>query len=140
MKAQNVGKSQLMQNPFLSIFHDPDSALVILVWSKETASMADTDFKEGLTRTAEFAEQYRPHGLLVNVENFKFGAAMGPELSQWRIENIIPRYNKAGLKKFAFVHGSGFPEKSGDGEKTAPEQFLTKHFASEERAKEWASS
>lgn len=129
-----------MKNPFLSIFHEPDAGLVILVWSADTAHMADTDFKAGLTKTAEYTEQYKPHGLLVNVENFKFGAAMGPDLSKWRIETIVPRYNKAGLKKFAFVHGSGFPEKSGDGEKTAAEQFLTKHFASEERAREWASA
>ncbi len=129
-----------MQNPFLSIFHDPDAAMLILVWSAETARMADTDFKEGLTKTAEYAEQYKPHGLLVNVENFKFREAMGPGLSNWRIENIVPRYNKAGLKKFAFVHGSGFPEKSDDGERTAAEQFLTKHFASEEHAAQWATS
>jgi len=77
---------------------------------------------------------------MVDVENFKFGEAMGPELMKWRLEKIVPRYNKAGLKKFAFVHGSGFPEKPGEGEKTAAEDFLTKHFASEEHATEWASS
>jgi hypothetical protein len=140
MNPQTAARSQLLQNPFLTIFHDSDSATLTLLWSPETARMTEADFKEGLTKTAEYAERYKIRGLLVDVEKFQFGKAMGPELSKWRTENIVPRYNKAGLKKFAFVHGKDFPEKGGDGERGASEEFFTKHFASEQHARHWLSS
>lgn len=102
--------------------------------------MTADDFKQGLTKTADYVEQHKATGLLVDVEKFQFGAAMGPELTKWRSETIVPRYNKAGLKKFAFVHGKAFPEKGGDGDRNPGDEFFTKHFALEDTAMKWVKS
>lgn len=138
MPTQNA--TQLSQNSFLKIFHDPDSATLKLLWLADTARMTAEDFKEGLTNTATYTEQYKTKGLLVDVEKFQFAGAMGPDLMKWRSETIVPRYNKAGLKRFAFVHGKAFPEKPGDGDRNPGEDFFTKHFALEESAMKWLSS
>lgn len=126
---------QIAQQPFFTLSHEPDSGILKLVWSENTARMTDEDFKAALVYLAEQTEKLEAKGLLVDVEQFRFNPPS--QLGEWRAQSITPRYNKAGVKKFAFVHGNKFPEKAGDGERYPGEEFLTHHFSSEDGAKKW---
>ena len=62
---------------------------------------------------------------------------MGPDEQPWRLANISPRYNAAGVQRFAFL----FPEsaqlspmmnQSGEGER-----FITRAFNGQEQAFAW---
>ena len=121
------------------ITFEDDAKILKLKWSPNTNMMNDQDFKDTLMVFAGFVEPYGANGLLVDVQEFKFMKAMEPELTAWRIKNISTRYNKAGVKKFAFVHGEGFSGVDSDGEKFEGEEFSTNHLGAEERAREWLS-
>jgi|SRR5579872_1896318 len=126
---------QIAQQPFFILSYEPDSGILKLVWSEGTARMTDEDFKAALVFFAEKAEEFKAKELLVDVEKFRFN--MPSQLGEWRAQSITPRYNKAGVRKFAFVHGEKFSEKPGDGERYQGEEFLTRHFSSEQGAKKW---
>ena len=130
---------KLFEDRFMIISFEDKAKVLKLKWSQNTDMMNDQDFKDALVVFAGFVEPYKAKNLLVDVQKFKFMKAMEPDLTDWRVKNISPRYNKAGVKKFAFIHGEGFPGSDSNGEKFEGEEFLTNHLGSEERAREWLS-
>lgn len=129
---------QLAQNQFYTLTHDENSKVLKLVWLEATSRMTEEDFKQALISLADYTEKHKAHGLLIDVAKFRYN--MPKELGEWRAGAISPRYNKAGVKKFAFVHTKEFPEASGPGEQYPGEDFLTKHFSSEENAQAWLAN
>jgi hypothetical protein len=125
---------EIHRNEFLIMSHEPDLGVVSLVWSESTAHMKDEDFREALERFAGYAEQYGAKGLMVNVARFRHSPSA--EVGQWRDCTIIPRYNKAGVKKFAFVTGKEGPAPPPRPPKTG-EEFATGFFGSEVQARGW---
>ena len=70
----------------------------------------------------------------------RFRHAMTPELGQWRAEAITPRYNRAGVCRFAYVVGTDTPMAGAakkPPERHPGEDFLTAFFAAEDDAREW---
>ncbi len=130
---------KLYEDKFMIISFEDKAKILRLRWSPNTNMMNDQDFKDALVVFAGFVEPYKAKNLLVDVQEFKFMKAMEPELTDWRIKNISTRYNKAGVKKFAFVHGEGFSGPDSDGEKFEGEEFLTNHCGAEAKATEWLS-
>ena len=130
---------KLYEDKFMIISFEDEAKILSLKWSPNTDLMNDRDFKDGLVVFAGFVEPYGANYLLVDVQEFKFMKAMEPELTDWRVKNISTKYNKAGVKKFAFVHGEGFPGTDSEGEKFEGEEFSTNHFGAEEKAMEWLS-
>ena len=125
---------QLAQGKFSTISYDEESKILTLAWSENTANMADSDFQSVNLAYAEYAEEYKVHRLLVNVE--KFGHTFSADLDEWRAQTIVPKYHNAGVKKFAFVHGEGFEEPD-SGAANEGENFVTRHFATLENAERW---
>jgi hypothetical protein len=110
--------------------HRPAEAAIVLRWTPATATMTDDDFKDALEAFADLAEGRRASNLLVDVCSFRH--EMGEALGVWRGETIIPRYNRAGIRKFAYVvPGAGGPS-GGPGE-----DFETRAFDSEDAALAW---
>ena len=58
----------------------------------------------------------------------------------WRDEHIIPRYNAAGLKKFAFIMPEGMPAIGAAPEKEGSANFPTAYFGSRNDALAWLKS
>ena len=86
---------------------DAEAAILAFLWTEATANMTDEDFKEALSRYAERAKACGAKCLLVDVSRFQH--ALSPELGSWRDKTISPRYNEAGVRRFAYVIGEGRP-------------------------------
>ncbi len=55
----------------------------------------------------------------------------------WRDEQIIPRYNAAGVKKFAFLMPAAMPAIGADPAPEGPADFPTAYFAECTQAQAW---
>lgn len=124
---------EIHRNDFLVMSHEPESKLILLRWLERTAEMTDENFKDALDRFAGFAEQYSAKSLMVDVAKFRHSPSV--EVGKWRDATIIPRYNKAGIRKFAFVTGK--EGAAPPGPPKAGEAFVTRFFGSETEAKRW---
>lgn len=76
--------------------------------------------------------------MLVDVRDFKHSP--GGEVAEWRDQHIIPRYNAAGVRKFAFLLPERAPGTMENGTPPAPEppgDFPTGYFAEHQRVLDW---
>ena len=107
-------------------------------WYDTTEAMDGDDFNRFLARFAGVVETSGLPGALVDAGQFKMDVArmnMG-----WRDEHIIPRYNKAGLKKFAFIMPAGMPAIGAPPQKEGPADFPTAYFGTRAAALAWLSA
>ncbi len=123
---------QLLNNTLMSIEYDSSLSILKLTWKAATAAMTEGDFKESLLSFAAEVERHASPLLLVDVRQFHF--AMTGALAEWRINTISPRYNRAGVRKFAFLLPEGSQMPSGP---ARGEEFDTQVFGREEDALEW---
>lgn len=140
---EHEGKEQaveLERDDFGAVSHDPDRGVLELEWFETTASMSDDDFKRGLERLAALAEERSVPHVLIDVT--RFAHRLSPDLARWREQHIIPRYNRAGVRKFAFLVPVGAPGTVASGSEPAPEgsaTFPTGYFDSRDAAYAWFS-
>jgi hypothetical protein len=116
----------------------PEEGVLELEWLEGSANMTDEDFMRSMERYANLAEERRPANLLVDVTKFRHtpGESVGP----WRDEHVIPRYNAAGVRKFAFLFPPGVPgtvESGKDPEREPPGEFPTGYFEDRRHILEW---
>jgi len=100
--------------------------------------MTDDDFKASMQRYAQLADSHSTPHLLVDLTNFRHtpGKGMGP----WRDEHIIPAYNAAGVRKFAFLcppGAQGTVEEGNRPAKEPPGEFQTAYFLQRENIEDW---
>ena len=115
-----------------------EEGVLSFLWQPATEQMTGEDFKSALTAFAEQAEAHPGAGLLVDVSEFRHQP--GEEVGPWRDREITPRYNGAGVRRFAYVLGEGkpLPPTGSDGQPAAPgEQFVTRYFPSRKAARAW---
>jgi hypothetical protein len=120
------------------IRHDEEAGILELEWAADTSEMNDEDFKDYLSRYAEAETSIRAPHLVIDVRRFAFRPAK--EVGAWRDEQIIPRYDAAGVKKFAFLVPDGTPGTVEAGNPPAPEPpgtFPTGYFETRERIEAW---
>lgn len=126
--------TELYRDDFGVILHDEPKGVLELQWLEGSSGMTDDDFKEWLERYAQLGLEHRTPFMIIDVRQFRhqLSESTGP----WRDEHIIPKYNAAGVKKFAFV----FPEGAAPASEPAPEgpaTFPTGYFDSRHRIEEW---
>jgi hypothetical protein len=127
---------ELLRDDHTVYYRDPDHRAVELRWSPSTIS--EEGFRAGITRLAELLEQERVPNVLIDVTYFSHTSA--PDFEEWRQAKIIPRYNAAGVKKFAFLMPPGVTQIVENGTLPAPEgiaKFPTGYFGSRERVFSW---
>jgi hypothetical protein len=125
----------MIKDPMYSmIYHKPEH-LVRLKWLAGTAGMTDADFKETLEAFADAAIQHKAHRLLIDVSEFKHRPS--PEVGTWRDEVILPKYNKAGVKKIAWVWPNNTPS---NGPTSPKDKFENRYFPTEAEALTWVAS
>ena len=86
---------------FYSINYFKTERLVELTWLPGTREMTDQDFKEALCVFAEGALQHRAKRLIIDMRQFM--SQPSAEIGTWRDEVIVPKYEKAGVRKIAWV-------------------------------------
>ncbi|MFT4626735.1 MAG: hypothetical protein ACI8PZ_005413 [Myxococcota bacterium] len=107
-------------------------------WFDATSQMSVEDFQGWLTRFAEEVGANRRGGVLVDATRFR----MPPENmdAAWRDEHIIPRYNAAGVRGFAFLMPDGMPAIGTPPASEGPAEFPTAYFGRREDALAWLRS
>lgn len=109
--------------------------LVEFRWFDTTADMSGNEFNASLANFAACVETSKRHHILVDSTNFRMDPSRmdGP----WRDANIIPRYNAAGVTKFAFQMPAGMPAIGSPPAKEGPGRFLTAYFGRRQEALDW---
>ena len=113
----------------------PRDHCVEIRWFDTTSEMDGEDFSTFLTFYAEQVEACGREGGLIDAVQFKMD--MKKMNMGWRDVHIIPRYNAAGLKKFAFVMPAGMPAIGNPPQAEGPVQFPTAYFGTRAEALAW---
>jgi hypothetical protein len=128
----------LYGDQFSKYFRHPQHATIELRWLEATKSMSEEQFRAGLERLAKLLEREHVPNVLIDVTNFTHQSPA--DFLEWRETHIIPRYNEAGVKKFAFLLPSDAPGTVDKGIAPATERaasFPTGYFSSRELALSW---
>ena len=125
---------ELEQRAAGTFSHDPEQGIVSLVWSD--CNLDEDIVKEMLVRFGEHAKAHPDSALLVDARKFTF--AWEPEMDAWRDASVIPTYNDAGVRKFAFVFGDAVPIRPPA--QTPPARYETGAFHSVDDARGWLSA
>ncbi len=131
----------LYRDTFAEYFRDSEHEAVMQCWSEATASMTEEQFRIGVERLAALLEREHLPNAIVDVVKMAYRPA--PDFEEWRQANIIPRYNAAGVRKFAFIFPSGFTGTVENGVSPAPEgkaKFPFGYFGSREGAFSWLAA
>ncbi len=104
-------------------------------WFDTTQGMDGADFNAFLAQYATAVERAGQPGCLVDANLFRMD--MDKMSMGWRDENIVPRYNAAGVKKFAFHMPAGMPAIGKPPTPEGPAQFPTAYFGTRTEALAW---
>ena len=127
---------KIHEDPLFTFELESEPGILRFLWTEKTAHMTDEDFKRALSLYAHYAAKHRTSSLLVDVRNFHH--KLGPEIGKWRSEVLVPRYEAAGVKKFAYVVGGDAPMPPNNSSMAAKkEAFETRYFRSPEEAEAW---
>jgi hypothetical protein len=113
---------------------DPDRGIVSLVWAD--ASLDEDEVKEMLVRFGEHAKTHPCSALLVDAREFDF--LWSPAMDAWRDASVVPDYNDAGVRKFAFVFRDVVPLRPPA--KMPPANFETGGFHTIKDAETWIAA
>jgi hypothetical protein len=115
----------------------PPLDLVELRWFDTTEEISKQAFQEWLATFAGCIERCRRRKVLV--DNTSFRMRLDQMDGPWRDANIIPRYNGAGVTKFAFHMPQGMPTIGSAPAPEPPGRFPTGYFGSRQTALDWLS-
>ncbi len=120
------------------ILDRPGDNCVEILWHETTSDMGEADFRGFLKKFADQVEVCGHGGGLIDARQFRMDTSkLTPG---WRDQEIIPRYNRAGVKKFAFVVPSGMPVIGAEPKPEGPADFPTGYFGSRSDALGWLNS
>jgi hypothetical protein len=117
------------------IIDRPATELVELRWYDTTADMSAEQFQDWLATFAGHVERFRRPRVLVDGTRFMMDPANLND--DWRDANIIPRYNAAGVRRFAFLFPDGMPAIGAPPAVEGPATFSTAYFSRRQEALDW---
>ena len=115
-----------------SISYQKPENLVRLTWLDGTEGMTDEDFKQTLAVFAESVMQHRAERLVIDVREFRHRPSK--EVLAWRDEAIVPKYNKSGAKKLAWIWPGDVSSMKPD---STGKAYQDVYFSTEEEALAW---
>jgi len=132
---------ELSRRPFYVFDLDEDTSVMSFVWTEKSAAMTVDDYKDAIRDYAHLVFEHRARRALVDLRKFRYRVEHA-ELGSWWADEIVPLYNQAGLKKFAFVlpEGEQPPPDEAPAKAEARETFITRHFASQQAAMSWLTA
>jgi hypothetical protein len=133
--------TEIYRDQYSEYFDDPDHHVLELRWLDTTRMMSEAQFRAGLDRLATMLEERHTPNVIIDVVNFDHQSP--DDFGAWREKNIIPRYNAAGVKKFAFVMPASSTYCTEMGVEPAVEgsaRFPTGYFRTPEHAIAWFAS
>ena len=133
-----MGATILFEDQFGAIIDYPHDDYLEIRWYDATASLDGDAFNEWLDGFASHVERTQRSGILVDA--IQFTMPMEKMDLGWRDANIIPRYNTAGVKRFAFLMPAGMPAIGSAPSPEGPADFPTGYFGTRASAKRWLAS
>lgn len=133
-----VEPAEVARNQWGVVLHHAQRRTLELEWLPTTPEMDDDGFKETLQLFAGAGERLKPAFMLIDANEFHH--QFGEGVMEWRDQHIIPRYNAAGVTKFAFLVPAGTPGTVEAGGTPAAEglaNFPTGWFSSRDSANKW---
>ncbi len=124
----------LHEDAYGEVIDRPEAGILEIRWFDTTAELSSDAFNQWLASFATLVESTRRPGLLV--DSIAFRMDMSKMDGAWRDANIIPRYNGAGVKKFAFLMPPGMPA-IGSESIESPGVYPTAYFGKREDALTW---
>lgn len=112
-----------------------DAGLIEIRWFDATETMSRDQFNAWLDNFAGLVEQARRPGILVDATAFRM--SMENMDGKYRDDNIIPRYNAAGVQRFAFLMPEGMPAIGAPPAAEGPSEYLAAYFGRRARATAW---
>ena len=130
--------AQVYEDKWGAIIDHPDDGFTEISWYDTTKEMTKADFQQWLTTFADHVDRLRRPGILTDATHFLMDRANmdGP----WRDTHIVPRYNRAGVKKFAFLMPAGMPAIGAPPAIEGPAQYPTAYFGTRNDALKWLGS
>jgi hypothetical protein len=107
----------LYEDRWGEIIDRPTTELVELRWYDTTAAMSAEQFQDWLATFAGHVERLRRPRVLVDGTRFMMDPANVN--NEWRDANINPRYNAAGVRRFAFLFPDGLLRTAAGGARLA---------------------
>jgi len=124
-----------MSNPMYSItWHKPEK-LLRLIWLEGTEGMTDDDFREVLEVFADGAIYHKATRLVIDVRQFKHRPSK--EILSWRDRVTVPKYNKAGTKRLAWIWPGDVSSMKPSSQGRSYEE---RYFSTEEEALAWLTA
>ncbi|MBC8323662.1 MAG: hypothetical protein H8E70_08855 [Candidatus Marinimicrobia bacterium] len=103
------------ENNFYSFVYSEKDTTLIFNW-KNIIEISNNDFKNYVTKYANYCLEYKPKIAAIDVREFK--ADLDFNVQEWWMEEIVPIYNKAGIEIFGYVTGD--PKAPGVSDQTPP--------------------
>jgi hypothetical protein len=131
-------QAEVYRDRFGVLLEDKQRRTLELQWFDTTGSMNEEEFRNWLSRFAGEAEALRPSFLLIDVT--RFAHRPGEGFGDWRDKNIVPRYNRAGVTKFAMLVPADAQGWMAPGRPPAPEPpgtFPTGYFSDRDKVDAW---
>ena len=135
---QSSVQTEVYRDRFGVLIEDKQRSILELQWLDTSREMSEEEFKAWLSRFAAQAEKSRPSFLLIDVR--RFGHRPGEDFASWRDQQIVPRYNRAGVTKFAMLVPVGATGWMAPGRPPTPEPpgtFPTGYFADRDQIETW---
>ena len=120
------------------VIERPEHDTIEIRWFDSTATMSGDEFNDWLSRFA--AEVERTGRSRVLVDGLTFLMPMQRMDAGWRDAHIIPRYNAAGVERFAFLMPAGMPAIGAPPATEGPATYPTAYFGTRRSAMEWLTS
>lgn len=111
------------------------SRLIEIRWFDSTRAMSSEDFRPWLTRFVSILERTGRVLALVDATSFRMDPALMDR--SWRDKHIIPRYNAARVKRFAFLMPAAMPAIGEAPAVDGPAHFPTAYFGTRDDALTW---
>lgn len=120
------------------ILDRPEEGCVEIRWHDTTSDMTRDDFHGFLDVFAGKVEASGRKGCLIDAVSFRMDFAQMD--GAWRDQHIIPRYNAAGVRRFAFIMPAGMPAIGAEPAPEGPALFPTAYFGTRAEALKWLAS
>ena len=122
---------ELERTTWWVISADVPRGVIRLTWLSANAPVPDRDFMAALERLGDLAAERASTELLEDLR--ALGRQLSPDLGRWIDEELVPRYQRQCIAKWAFVTGSEPSANQSIVNGTPARRF----FATEAAAKTW---
>jgi hypothetical protein len=133
-----MGSAIVYEDQWGEVIDRPDADLIEIRWFDTTRNLDGERFNSWLLEFASCVERAGRSRVLTDSTVFRM--PMDRLDGAWRDANIIPRYNAAGVEKFAFLMPHGMPAIGAPPAREGPATFPTGYFGSRADALGWLGS